>query len=537
MKRIVITATPPTPNGDLHIGHLSGPYLNADVYARYVRLHGDEPLYVSFSDHNQTYVVTTAARNNEVPMALADRYADGIRETLSMANIQTGTFHNPDERHSAFVQGFFSELFAKGKLKKKTKPVLVNAATGEHVFESYLKGHCTVCFSETSGAICEACGHPNDATTIDSPRVSLAPDLPLELREMELVYLEIEEYREQIKAFYDVKRGTWRPHLIALVDELLSKPLADYPVTYRSSWGIPAPFPGCQGQVLNVWAEMFPGLVNAANLVAEREVNSAAGTQAATSGWNGKSQVVQFLGYDNSYFFALVHLALAFASENKYAPPAFIVTNEFYELDNFKFSTSKRHVIWGRDILKDVPTDLLRYYLCLSNPEGQKMKFTLTGFRELTEKRLQAPWQSLLSNILESLQAHDLNTVELPRVSSSARGGIYGQAQARFAHFYAVEHFSLQGVAENFSQLLSWAANRAQNVRGLPSDAARRELADLLRLIGWTIPLVASAVMPSFADDVRRHLQLPTVQRWDEEPDAHVVRVADLTHLQRLLAF
>ncbi len=536
MKRIIITATPPTPNGDLHVGHLSGPYLNADVYARYVRLQGSDPLYVSFSDHNQTYVVTTAARNGEQPSALADRYADGIRETLEMASIETGTFHNPDARHNAFVQGFFRELFAKGKLKKKTKPVLVNATTGEHVFESYLKGHCTVCFSDTSGAICEACGHPNDAASIDAPRVSLAPDTPLELREMELVYLELEEYRQQITDFYAAKRASWRPHLVALVDELLAKPLADYPVTYRSNWGIAAPFPSCEGQVLNVWAEMFPGLVNAANLVVERDTRGK-----LTSAWDGQSDVVQFLGYDNSYFFALVHLALAFASEGKYAPPSFIVTNEFYELDNFKFSTSKRHVIWGRDILKDVPVDPLRFYLCLSNPEGQKMNFTVAGFRELTEKRLQAPWRSLLSHTIAALQAHDLNTVQLARAAGSegkASSVIYERAQARFAHYFNVEHFSLQSIAENFSQLLGWTAGRALNAHALPAREAQSELQELVRLIGWVMPVVVSPVMPTFAKQVRKHLQLPAVQRWNEEPETDaVVRAADLTRLQALLAF
>lgn len=268
MKTVIITATPPTPNGDLHIGHLSGPYLNADVYARFRRLSGDHPLYVSFSDHNQSYVVTTAARVDESPAHLADRYADDIRETLQMADIKTDTFHNPDTRHDEFVRTFFNDLYEQGKLTRKKKTVFVNAKTGAHVFESYLKGNCTTCFSETSGAICEACGHPNDAATIDMPRIALAPETGLIEQEMELIYLELEPYRKQIVQFYNAQRGKWRPHLVELVDELLAKPLADYPVTYRSAWGIKAPFPGCEGQVLNVWAEMYPGLINAANLAA-----------------------------------------------------------------------------------------------------------------------------------------------------------------------------------------------------------------------------------------------------------------------------
>ncbi|QBR02130.1 class I tRNA ligase family protein [Paraburkholderia pallida] len=532
MKTVIITATPPTPNGDLHIGHLSGPYLNADVFSRYVRLTGVKPLYVSFSDHNQTYVVTTAAKTGEAPQALADRYADSIRETLQLANIQTDTFHNPDARHNEFVRGFFSELFRNGKLKKKTRQTLVNADTGEHVFEAYLKGNCQICFSETAGAICEACGHPNDPSNIDSPRIGLSPETALAQKPMELVYLELESYREQIRNFYAAKKGQWRPHILELVDELLAKPLADYPVTYRSEWGIAAPFPDCQGQVLNVWAEMFPGLINAANLVAERDGNSS----DTSSGWNDQSQVIQFLGYDNSFFFAFVHLALAFASEGKYAPPAYIVTNEFYELDNFKFSTSKRHVIWGRDILKDVPADPLRFYLSLSNPEGQKMNFTLNGFKNLTHKRLQAPWRSLISTLSGLLQTQGLQQIAL-NPSNFDLSPIYREAQSRFQRFYSVEAFSLQRVAEHLSQLVGWCASRAESLSAQTPGAATAELHALVYMVVWILPVVSAPLMPDFSAEIRRRVGLKPVEHWSETSTSDRIDAIGLVSLGTLLDF
>ena len=377
MSKVIITSTPPTPNGDLHVGHVSGPYLAADVHARFLRSQGKSVAYVSSSDDNQSYVVTTAKRLGVRPRQLAREQAERIRHTLAKASIAIDAFTVPDRRHVEFVQQFFLQLYEANILARKKKTAFWCREHGRYVFESYLKGYCRHCFSPTAGGICEACGHPNDASTILDPQCGVDPRHTLERREVETIVLELERFRSRIRRFYADKWRTWRPHALRLVDELLENELPDYPISYISDWGIPAPFPRLDGRVLNVWAEMFPGLMRTVEFVEARQHGNGSDGRKI---WHPDSgnELIQFLGYDNSFFFFVVHLVLALARPNECILPTSIVTNEFYQLDNFKFSTSKNHAIWARDLLDRRPVDEVRFYLALSNPEHQKANFTET---------------------------------------------------------------------------------------------------------------------------------------------------------------
>jgi len=508
-RKTIITATPPTPNGDLHVGHICGPYLGADIYNRFLKMKGESSTYVSYSDHNQTYVVSTAAKINAKPTELANDYADKIRETLSMAGIKADTFHNPDNEHSVFVQEFFRKLYDAGKLTTKTKSVWMDAVNKTMIFESYLSGYCSVCFAQTAGAICENCGHPNDAANIKMPCNAIAPENGLIKSEVKLVVLELEHYREKIKNFFADKSKHWRPHLLQLVDELLARPLPDYPITYVSDWGIPAPFHGHEGQVLNVWAEMMPGLVHAAEVAVGKRSDGVLHWDTASD-----TRIVQFLGYDNSFFFALVHLALSFA-DGELRQPDFIVTNEFYEFENFKFSTSKRNLIWGRDLLNEVPKDRVRYYLALSNPEFQKVNFTRSSMDKLLEVRLLTPWrklnETLTSAALEAgvcigdcLEVTDAHWSELQTILD------------RFEQFYEVEKFSPQRIAEQISALLIYAGNYLES--DLAVDVQKR-IGFVYALLAMVLPVIFGPLMPEMSESIRNALGLLPVIRWQIQPE------------------
>lgn len=514
-RKTIITATPPTPNGDLHVGHICGPYLGADIYARYLKLKEETAVYVSYSDHNQTYVVSTAAKLNADPEALADDYADRIRETLDMAGIEADTFHNPDADHVAFVGDFFRKLYENGKLVSKTKTVWVDAVDGSMVFESYLRGYCAVCFAETAGAICENCGHPNDATTIKFPRNALAPEKGLVRSEVKLVVLELERYRDEITRFFADKSKNWRPHLLQLVDELLARPLPDYPVTYVSNWGIPAPFPGHDGQVLNVWAEMMPGLVHATEIAAGKRSDAAGpALQWAAS---SDTRIVQFLGYDNSFFFALVHLALSFA-DGELRQPDFIVTNEFYEFENFKFSTSKRNLIWGRDLLAEVPRDRVRYYLALSNPEYQKVNFTRAAMDKLLEARLLAPWRKLDDALMTAAARAGIRPGDRFDLSDADERELQAILD-RFEQFFAIEKFSPQRIAEHVSALLIYATNHLEPATASATTDARGRIGFVYALLSTILPVILSPLMPDTAGRIRKSLEMPAVSHWRIQPE------------------
>ena len=185
-------------------------------------------------------------------------------------------YFRADADHSAYTSRFLEELFARGVLKIKEKEFYFSPETQSYVFEAFLTGYCPECLAETKGGICETCGHPNNFTEILQPRATLKPDARLVKKMVPVVVLELEQFRERLKAFYTEKQGRWRPHILRLVQECLEKPLPDFPITYPHSWGIPAPFPGAENQVINAWPELLTGLIKSTTAVA-RQKGQAAG--------------------------------------------------------------------------------------------------------------------------------------------------------------------------------------------------------------------------------------------------------------------
>ena len=378
---------------------------------------------------------------------------------------------------------------------------------------SYLRGTCSHCFSPTAGAICEACGHPNDARTILDPQCSIDPGHALELREVDVVVLELERYRTELREFYVDKWRTWRPHPLRLVEELLEKPLPDYPVTYISDWGIPAPFPGCDGHVLNVWAEMLPGLMRTVEWVETQRGDRNVDGEALWHPASG-NRLIQFLGYDNSFFFAVVHVVLALAIRDRCILPTSIMTNEFYQLENFKFSTSKNHAIWARDLLAQRSVDEVRFYLALSNPEFQKTNFAQAKWTS---------WSPQASQVLgRRWQPGSTASVAGGRVTPTSRVDISAETRAlveqlvgSFERYYAIETFSLQRVAEVFSQLLIWLGRRANAVADAsPAGSGASQDASQVWMITRLIPSLVSPLLPDLAGRLDKVLAQTTCHQW-----------------------
>ncbi len=499
----VVTATPPTPNGDLHVGHLSGPYLAADVFARGRRLFGENAVYVCYGDDNQSYVVTTAERLGVSPQELVSQSNADIANTLTSASIAMDAYTWPDEAHFAYVQQFFHSLHKAGKLVEREVEVFYDTARQRYLFESYIGGKCPVCLNSTKGSICEACGHPNDPAGLIDPYVVGDPEAQLELRTMRHLFLPIEDYRSQIADFYSGLGRRWRRHLPMLVDELLSAPrLADYPVTYHSDWGVPVGLPGWDGYVWNVWAEMLPGLVYAAGKAATPVLPEGAGNP-----WyqGNQGRLAQFLGFDNSYFFAIAHLALAFAADDcdgpKLIKPDYIITNEFYKFENFKFSTSQGHAIWGRDLLARVSSDAMRLYLALNNPETLQSNFVESEMRAVLEHRAIQPWEAFVDAFNSAL-----TRIEDCQLPSDEPTWLQAVTQ-RFRLFQQPETFSLVASAELIVDLLPFLRERAERAQ-TPTD-----LGEIWLAVGG-LSLLMAPLMPTISQELAAHTGLPQPSRW-----------------------
>lgn len=517
MKHILVTATPPTTNGDLHVGHLSGPYLAADVFVRYQRMQGNRPVYFCSGDDHQSYVSTTARRRGESPQQLVRTCSDMVKATLQAAHIELDLFTNALENpaHGAFVQGVFQELYDQGVFTTKTTDILYCATCHQYLVESFAKGRCPFCDEDASGNLCEACGHVNNPTELRDARCSLCNGQP-EVQQYTGLFLPLEEYRSRLAAFY-ATRTSWRPHLRALCQMLVAHPFPDYPVSYPIGWGLPVPVAGFEGQVINVWWEMFLGHVATTQAWALQQGDA----QIADVLWSDGSMLVQFLGYDNSFFNAVLHVATSMALKGRYILPEHIITNEFYLLDGQKFSTSRNHAVWGRDILQTVQADALRYYLCRTNPEHMQTNFTYQEFAALVQSELLGLWTPTINGFFDQLQAHAGGVVPSEVRLDLQVLGLAGWARQSLQRCYAPESFSLREASVVLRDFVEGCADYL-NRCVVPSTSMqqaeqRRRLASLAYLMRG-LALFSAPLMPSFAQQLWMALGMSGAlpdQPWD----------------------
>lgn len=497
----LIVAPPPTPNGDLHVGHLSGPYFGADVLRRYLALRGRDVVAALGVDLNQSYVVTTADRLGVDPLALAHQSHAEVASTLARAQIGFDVVGIPDEAYTRRISEWFAGLYASGVVRRRRRPAPYDVRRERFMFESYASGTCPVCLAKTKGNICEACGHPNDARDlIGLYPTGGSPGDPVEMREIDEFYLDLEAMRAPLQAHLNAVIPEKRPALDRLLAELFASPLPAFPLTFPSAWGVPAPFPDAEGLVLNVWAEMVPGHY----AFIDRAL--AARGYAPLETICREAPYVQYLGFDNSFFYVVAQLALALAAREAgivaLLPTAF-VTNAFYLLDNFKFSTSQGHLIWGRDLLAEAPVDEVRFYLAWNNPEYNQANFTRSDFEAVVEAKLRRP----LAQLLETLAAYPPGADVEESVAEAV-------LLARFAAAFDDRRPSLRIAAQTI-------ANGFDLIDDL---VARGERAGVVRGVALALACGLAPIAPSTADAVWRAAGARGPIRWPG--DARSVRAA-----------
>lgn len=496
-----IIAPPPTPNGDLHVGHISGPYFGADVLRRYLDLRGDRVVSALSVDFNQTYVVTTAERLGVDPVGLAHRSHADVMASLSAANIHFDVVGMPDEDYSRYVSDWFRQLHAAGVFDRVRQKVPFDVRRGRHLFEAYASGWCPICLAGTKGNICEACGNPNEAASLFGLHPTGGqPDDPIEHVEVTSLVLDLERWRKPLDRHLREMASQLRPNLRRLVDEMFSRPLPAFPITFPSSWGIPAPFPDSEGSVLNVWAEMVPGHY----YWLEQAHRQRGGSNPLVGG--GDVRYVQYLGFDNSFFYVFGHLALALAAREAGVPallPSAFVTNEFYLLDNFKFSTSQGHLIWARDFLNEVPRDEARFFLALSNPEVQQANFTRGDFDKVVRKEFSEPL-AVLHDALAGLPG----TGTVPAAWSDP---IAAALLTRFEQAYDPGQTSLRLAAQTLANGLAVAAGLIR--RGTDPQSVRPVVAALAA--------GAAPIVPETAERLWRALGMSGPIVWPDQENHH----------------
>jgi methionyl-tRNA synthetase len=513
--RVWVLSAPPTPNGNLHLGHLAGPYLAADLFRRHLRQRGGDPRYSSGSDDHQSYVAFKALGERGSGTDVADRFATSIEGTLRAINAAPDDFLRPlhAEEYKRFVQDFFLKLHSEGNLLARPCSVPYCDHCQLHLFEAYIGGKCPHCGDGTNGNGCEACGVINDCTDLREPTCNLC-HRSVSSRRLTRLYFPLEGYRERISRWLDTVKMNSR--LRAFTRGLLEKPLMDVGVSHVASWGIPVPVPGLEGQVFSAWAEMAAGYVHSASQCAPQ------GDWRAL--WKApEAQVALFFGFDNAFFYTALIPALLMAWDADIRPPAALVCNEFYRLEGRKFSTSRRHAIWGDELLASVPADIIRLYLAYDRPEVEQTSFSLEDFLRFVQHELVDGWEGWLIALDEKLEGSFGRGVPMTKDFTPEQLRFHEQLRVltrEVAAACGLEAFSPGRVARVLCELV-WQARRfaASQIflREVPTLGQQWANAVCLELTALkTLALLAAPVLPASSRALLRKLGLSEKADWDE---------------------
>lgn len=491
----IVTLPPPTPNGGLHVGHMAGPFLAADIYVKALKRQGLPVHVLSYSDTNQSYVRVTAEKQGADPAALASRWTRDILETLALYGCTVDDYFEPDAASNGFVRALFLGLYEQGIVRKKAFPFFWSPSRGGFLDEAGVSGFCPVCLDNCKCGICEGCGTVTAADTLIGAYDTNAPDRPIEIRPVEVMVLELEAFRDRIARFH-ADNPRLRPKYRWLVEDALAAPLPDFPITVPGDWGIAVDHPEFPGQVINAWPEIMADFVW--------------GYERAPRPKAPPPRVVNFFGYDNSYFYAIVHVALLHAlGLERYLPHATVI-NEFYNLDHAKFSTSRGHVIWAREIAGETPPDLVRFFTALTAPGFEQGNFNAAEMHAVLRDRLATPWQDVADGIA-ALAGEAGGTVG--DVGPEARRTA-AALTARVRHDLGLERFHLRHACEDCLHGLGLLRHRL--ARPDPDRNAAGRMADARHLLAAWADAIAP-LCPGLAEAIERWLAGPPWARLERD--------------------
>ncbi|MFJ6443203.1 class I tRNA ligase family protein [Streptomyces sp. NPDC091649] len=473
-RRINVTFSPPTPNGDLHLGHLAGPVLNSDVCARSQKILGHDVAFATSTDDNQTYVVTTAERLGTLPETLIQQALDSVTRSLDLAGVDVDLFERPDADYTGFVRDFFTRLWEHGAFDLREIELPYDETTGEYKAEAFVTGRCPTCLAHARAGVCEACGLYNLPGAL-LPVADTASALPG--RTVSVWVLDLERYRSMITNWYRTTDVQLRPDLAKVVSDTLAGRLPYIPLTYPSAWGITVDWdgPDVQPQAINAWPEIYVGHVYWLQQARMDELTPC-------------DELVQFIGIDNGFYNAFVYVTLALLAARHgmsiSLPKTRTITNQYYMLEGRKFSTSKGDVRWAKDYLEAVGRDRARFVLGLTSPELQQAEFSEPIAAATIEARYDAPLRAISEALGKTLTGRSVSTAPSPWWHAAIKA-----SRGRFEDAFRLESFSVRRAAEAVALHLEVLALRCDTIRTDDESDVSGALQFLwtLRTLGWPV--------------------------------------------------
>ena len=396
-KRYTITAALPYANGPVHLGHLAGVYIPADIYTRYLRLQGRDVVFICGSDEHGVPITIKAKKEGVTPQVVVDRYHEIIKKSFSDFGISFDNYSRTSAPiHHQTASDFFKDLYNKGEFVEETTEQLFDAEAQQFLADRFVVGTCPKCGNtESYGDQCEQCGTSHNATDLISPKSTLSGSTPVR-KQTKHWFLPLDQHEEWLKDWILTQhKSDWKPNVFGQCKSWIDDGLRPRAVTRDLDWGIPVPVDKAEGKVLYVWFDAPIGYISATKEWAQNN-----GVDWAPYWQDEQTKLVHFIGKDNIVFHCIIFPSMLKA-HGGYILPDNVPANEFLNLEGDKISTSRNWAVWLHEYLLDFPDqqDVLRYVLTANAPETKDNDFTWADFQARNNNELVAIFGNFINRV------------------------------------------------------------------------------------------------------------------------------------------
>ena len=516
-EKILVTSALTYANGPLHIGHIAGSYLNADIFVRYKKLQDADIVYIGGSDDHGAPISIKAEELGITPKELVTKYNQSMQDDLAGIGIQPDNFSSTSTpEHNKLAQEFFLNLLDAGYINKKTSEQLYDKKLKRFLADRYVEGICPFCGEDGArGDQCDACGKLIDAVDLKNPKSKISGETPI-VKETTHWYLNLPKFEAELRVWLEAKTY-WKDNVRNFILSWLNEGLIERAITRDIDWGVPLPLENTEGKVLYVWFDAPIGYITSTKEWAIKQGNP----ELWKDYWlNKDTKLIHFLGKDNIPFHTIIWPAMLSKQKLEFVAPHDVPANEFLNLEGKKMSTSKNWTIWVKDFLKYFDGELLRYVLAVNAPETKDSDFSWKDF----QTRINTELNNILGNLANrtfvfSQKYFDGNIpkpAELSELSEKALSEAddicveidkcYNNYQVRKAAKLVMDIARIGN--RFFDETKPWVA-----VKTVKEEASETlyVCAELLRKIS----IAASPIIPISMNNLRKMLGLENALHWD----------------------
>ncbi len=528
-KRTLVTSALPYANGPIHIGHLAGVYVPADIYVRYLRLKGEEVIFIGGSDEHGIPITVKARNEGVTPQDIVDKFHYLIKDSFEKFGISFDIYsRTTSEIHKQTASEFFLKLFEKGAFIEMETEQYYDEEARQFLADRYIIGTCPICgYEHAYGDQCEECGTSLSPTDLINPKSMLSGSTPV-MRKTKHWYLPLNKHEEWLRKWILEEHKEWRPNVYGQCKSWLDLGLQPRAVSRDLDWGIPVPLKGAEGKVLYVWFDAPIGYVSNTKELCLQNPEKYGNWE---KWWKDPdTRLIHFIGKDNIVFHCII-FPVMLKAEGTFILPDNVPANEFLNLEGEKISTSRNWAVWLHEYLEDFPNkqDVLRYVLTAIAPETKDNDFTWKDFQTRNNNELVGVLGNFINRVLILTQKYFDNKVpprgsltDYDKKTLEELGNLRKAVERNLDNFRFRE---AQQAAMNFAHLGNKYLAETEPWKTIKTDIDRTAsiLNTALQLVA-NLSIVFEPFLPFSAEKIRRFLRIETVS-WNRLGDTDILPV------------